>query len=124
MPNYGRHLTTLASENEPDMRRLLHFYTSWSAMEDNECESPPLPGPRRRRLCYQTARSIYSLSLVMSQPVATARVLTQALSNTVTANETLVARLWESYMNLPEDQVVLMCVSPPYPRRPLPLICA
>lgn len=41
-------------------------------------------------------------------------MLTQALSNTVTANETLVARLWESYMNLPEDQVVLMCVSPPY----------
>lgn len=38
-------------------------------------------------------------------------MLTQALSNTVTANESLVARLWESYMNLPEDQVVLMCVS-------------
>ncbi|KAH9479488.1 Copper transport protein 86 [Psilocybe cubensis] len=67
-----------AYENEPDMRRLLHFYTSWSAMEDSES-------------------------------VATARVLTQALSNTVTANDTLVASLWESYMNLPEDQVVLIC---------------
>ncbi|PPQ90769.1 hypothetical protein CVT25_010158 [Psilocybe cyanescens] len=66
-----------AYENEPDMRRLLHFYTSWSAMEDSES-------------------------------VATARVLTQALSNTVTANDTLVASLWESYMNLPEDQVVLL----------------
>ncbi|KAF8202194.1 spinocerebellar ataxia type 10 protein domain-containing protein [Pholiota molesta] len=66
-----------AYENEPDMRRLLHFYTSWSAMED-------------------------------SDSVATARVLTQALSNTVTANDTLVARMWETYMNLPEDQVVLI----------------
>ncbi|KAF8967697.1 spinocerebellar ataxia type 10 protein domain-containing protein [Flammula alnicola] len=66
-----------AYENEPDMRRLLHFYTSWSAMEDSES-------------------------------VATARVLTQALSNTVTANDALVARLWETYMNLPEDQVVLI----------------
>ncbi|KAF5316523.1 hypothetical protein D9619_006383 [Psilocybe cf. subviscida] len=66
-----------AYENEPDMRRLLHFYTSWSAMED-------------------------------AQSVATARVLTQALSNTVTANEELVGRLWETYMNLPEDQVVLI----------------
>ncbi|KDR80569.1 hypothetical protein GALMADRAFT_135707 [Galerina marginata CBS 339.88] len=66
-----------AYDNEPDIRRLLHFYTSWSAMEDSES-------------------------------VATARVLTQALSNTVTANETLVARLWETYMNLPEDQVVLI----------------
>ena len=42
--------------------------------------------------------------------VATARILTQALSNTVTKNDPLVARLWESYMNLPEDQVVLMFV--------------
>ncbi|KAF8909342.1 spinocerebellar ataxia type 10 protein domain-containing protein [Gymnopilus junonius] len=66
-----------AYENEPDMRHLLHFYTSWSAMEDNES-------------------------------VATARLLTQALSNTVTANDALVARLWETYMNLPEDQVVLI----------------
>ncbi|KAF9563954.1 hypothetical protein CPC08DRAFT_299078 [Agrocybe pediades] len=66
-----------AYDNEPDMRRLLHFYTSWSAMEDNEA-------------------------------VATARVLTQALSNTVTANDALVARLWETYMHLPEDQVVLI----------------
>ncbi|PPR03220.1 hypothetical protein CVT26_008068 [Gymnopilus dilepis] len=68
-----------AYENEPDMRRLLHFYTSWSAMEDSES-------------------------------VATARLLTQALSNTVTANDALVARLWETYMNLPEDQVVLMFI--------------
>ncbi|KAF8159622.1 spinocerebellar ataxia type 10 protein domain-containing protein [Crassisporium funariophilum] len=66
-----------AFDNEPDMRRLLHFYTSWSAMEDKES-------------------------------VATARVLTQALSNTVTANDALIARLWESYMNLPEDQVVFI----------------
>ncbi|KAF9054428.1 spinocerebellar ataxia type 10 protein domain-containing protein [Panaeolus papilionaceus] len=66
-----------AFENEPDIRRLLHFYTSWSAMEDPES-------------------------------IATARVLTQALSNTVTANDTLVSTLWDTYVNLPEDQVVII----------------
>ena len=69
--------------------------------------------PRPRCCRCEAPRSICSLSCHVTA-VATARVLTQALSNTVTANETLVARLWESYMNLPEDQVVLMCVSPPY----------
>ncbi|KAJ3517733.1 hypothetical protein NLJ89_g323 [Agrocybe chaxingu] len=66
-----------AYENEPDIRRLLHFYTSWSAMEDPKA-------------------------------MATARALTQALSNMVTTNDTLVATLWESYLNLAEDQVVLI----------------
>lgn len=42
--------------------------------------------------------------------IVTARVLTQALSNTVTANDPLVGKLWDSYMSLPEDQVVLMFV--------------
>jgi len=46
----------------------------------------------------------------LSTAVATARVLTQALSNTVTANDVLVAKLWGNYMNLPEDQVVFMSV--------------
>lgn len=79
------------------MRRLLHFYTSWSAMEDSECNF-----------------LFFSLGALMLRffriAVATARILTQALSNTVTKNDPLVARLWESYMNLPEDQVVLMFV--------------
>ncbi|TFK18978.1 hypothetical protein FA15DRAFT_674855 [Coprinopsis marcescibilis] len=66
-----------AYENEPEIRRLLHYYTSWSAMEDPES-------------------------------IATARVLTQALSNIVTSNQTLVSALWETYMNLPEDQVILI----------------
>ena len=42
--------------------------------------------------------------------ISTARVLTQALSNMVTTNNSLIATLWGSYMNLPEDQVVLMFV--------------
>lgn len=86
-----------SSENEPDMRRLLHFYTSWSAMEDSECELLAIPRSTKP----------FILGVIA---VATSRVLTQALSNTVTANDALVARLWDSYMNLPEDQVVLMCV--------------
>jgi ataxin-10 len=45
--------------------------------------------------------------------IATARLLTQALSNTVTSNQNLVAALWETYLSLPEDQVILMYVSRP-----------
>lgn len=64
-----------------------------------------VPPPPQPLLCLGACRVTHSATAV-----ATARVLTQALSNTVTANETLVARLWESYMNLPEDQVILMFV--------------
>lgn len=39
-----------------------------------------------------------------------ARLLAQALSNIVTSNELLVARIWETYLGLPEDQVVVMYV--------------
>jgi ataxin-10 len=66
-----------AFENEPDIRRLLHYYTSFSAMED-------------------------------SDSIVAARLLTQALSNVVTANEALVEKLWVSYMKMPEDEVVLI----------------
>ncbi|KAF9074916.1 spinocerebellar ataxia type 10 protein domain-containing protein [Rhodocollybia butyracea] len=64
-------------ESEPIVRRLLHYYTSWSSMEDEEA-------------------------------TFAARVLTQMLSNIITGNETLISRLWEMYLNLPEDQVVLI----------------
>jgi hypothetical protein len=40
--------------------------------------------------------------------VAIARTLAQALSNIVTTNELLTSKLWNIYMNLPEDQVILM----------------
>ncbi|KAJ7460628.1 spinocerebellar ataxia type 10 protein domain-containing protein [Mycena latifolia] len=66
-----------AFENEPSIRRLLHYYTSWSFMEDEEA-------------------------------ILVARVLAQALSNLVTSNDILVAKLWNTYMNLPDDQVVII----------------
>lgn len=40
--------------------------------------------------------------------ISVARFLAQTLSNMVTANEVLMTKIWETYMNLPEDQVVLM----------------
>jgi hypothetical protein len=40
--------------------------------------------------------------------IAIARTLAQALSNIVTTNESLTSNLWNIYMNLPEDQVILM----------------
>ncbi|KAJ3571925.1 hypothetical protein NP233_g3434 [Leucocoprinus birnbaumii] len=66
-----------AFHNEPELRRLLHYYTSWSAMEDE-------------------------------QSIAVARLLTQALSNLVTGHEELMGELWETYLNLPEDQGVII----------------
>ncbi|KAJ7132123.1 spinocerebellar ataxia type 10 protein domain-containing protein [Mycena epipterygia] len=75
-----------AFENEPVIRRLLHYYTSWSSMEDEEA-------------------------------ILVARVLAQALSNLVTGNDILVSKLWTTYMNLPEDQVVIIrLLSYPDPR--------
>jgi len=75
-----------AFENEPDIRRLLHYYTSWSAMEDNDS-------------------------------ILVARILAQTLSNLVTNNESLMNKLWDAYMNLPEDQVVVIrLLSSPDPR--------
>ncbi|KAF5362419.1 hypothetical protein D9756_002436 [Leucocoprinus leucothites] len=66
-----------AFPNEPELRRLLHYYTSWSAMEDEKS-------------------------------IAVARLLTQALSNLVTGHEELMGRLWETYLRLPEDQVIII----------------
>ncbi|KAL1747910.1 spinocerebellar ataxia type 10 protein domain-containing protein [Schizophyllum fasciatum] len=66
-----------AFENEREVRRLLHFYTSWSVAGDAEA-------------------------------VAAARMLTQTLSNMVTGNERLMSALWQAYLALPEDQVVLL----------------
>ncbi|TFK74928.1 hypothetical protein BDN72DRAFT_832639 [Pluteus cervinus] len=66
-----------AFENEPEIRRLLHYYTSWSAMEDK-------------------------------QSMGVARVLAQAVANLVTENENRLSDIWNTYMRLPEDQVVLI----------------
>ncbi|KAF7309646.1 Ataxin-10-like protein [Mycena indigotica] len=75
-----------AFENEPSIRRLLHYYTSWSFLEDQEA-------------------------------LLVARVLSQALANLVSGNDKLASKLWSSYMNLPEDQVVLIrLLASPDPR--------
>ncbi|KAJ7493437.1 spinocerebellar ataxia type 10 protein domain-containing protein [Mycena galericulata] len=75
-----------AFENEPAIRRLLHYYTSWSSMQDAEA-------------------------------ILVARILAQALANLVTGNEILVPKLWNTYMNLPEDQVIIIrLLSSPDPR--------
>ncbi|KAF4593301.1 hypothetical protein EYR38_009015 [Pleurotus pulmonarius] len=67
----------MAFENEGEIRRLLHYHSSWTANQDPE-----------------------------SFPVT--RMLTQTLSNIVTANNELMTKLWNIYLNLPEDQVVLI----------------
>ncbi|KAI5989338.1 spinocerebellar ataxia type 10 protein domain-containing protein [Pisolithus albus] len=62
-----------AFENEPELRQILHIYSSWTASQN--------PG---------------------SLPVV--RMVVQTLSNMVTTNEGLMSRLWQTHMNLPEEQ--------------------
>lgn len=50
------------------------------------------------------------VQMTSSTAVLVARVLTQTLSNMVTGNDNLISRIWEIYMNLPEDQVILLYV--------------
>lgn len=38
------------------------------------------------------------------------RMLAQTLSNLVTANDGLMTDLWNSYLNLPEEQLILLYV--------------
>lgn len=54
----------------------------------------------------------YSLRRFLTRilAIAAARFLIQALSNLVTGHEELMSNLWETYLNLPEDQVVIMYV--------------
>jgi hypothetical protein len=63
-------------------------------MEDTECKGFP---------------SQNGHTLTVSSPIAfiVTRILTQTLSNLVTSNQQLIVKLWDIYMNLPEDQVVL-----------------
>lgn len=84
----------LSRENEPDIRRLIHYHTSWTAMEDEQC----VFNHRMPELCAN----------LFLPAIAIARTLAQALSNIVTSNESLTSSLWNIYMNLPEDQVILM----------------
>ncbi|KAH7890707.1 spinocerebellar ataxia type 10 protein domain-containing protein [Phlebopus sp. FC_14] len=66
-----------AFENEPDLRRILYTYSSWSSTQDPES--------------YSSARSAV-----------------QVLSNMVTTNEILLSHLWDTCMNLPEEQVIFI----------------
>lgn len=38
-------------------------------------------------------------------------MITQALCNIVTANENLISQLWDTYLRLPEEQLILMYVN-------------
>lgn len=81
-----------AFENEPELRQILHIYSSWTASQN--------PG---------------------SLPVV--RMVVQTLSNMVTTNEGLMSRLWQTHMDLPEEQAVFVRVlSLPDPRAILSLL--
>ncbi|EPQ56458.1 hypothetical protein GLOTRDRAFT_138184 [Gloeophyllum trabeum ATCC 11539] len=66
-----------AYEIEPDLRRLLHLYTSYYALQEDRSS-------------------------------AIARMLGQALCNIVTGNEELLSRLWKTYIELREEENVLI----------------
>lgn len=51
-------------------------------------------------------------SMCFSTALDATRMLTQALCNLVTGNEILLNRLWELYLELPEEQLILLYVFP------------
>jgi ataxin-10 len=86
----------VSSGVEPALRRVLHLYSSWSAFQVTDCESP---------FCNTHINSNLMLS---STAFPATRMAVQALSNIVTTNEDLTSRLWNTYLTLPEEQAILM----------------
>ncbi|KZT27840.1 hypothetical protein NEOLEDRAFT_1239988 [Neolentinus lepideus HHB14362 ss-1] len=84
LAKFTRNLVANVSDNqnraweiEPDLRRLLHRYTSYYALQEEAS-------------------------------AALARMLGQTLCNLVTSNEELSSRLWRSYLEIPEEENVLI----------------
>ena len=48
------------------------------------------------------------LSTFLRTALAATRMLTQTLCNLVTGNEGLLNQLWEPYLKLPEEQLILL----------------
>ncbi len=86
------------SENEPAIRDLVRYYTSYYVMQNTECEKfscPPV---------------LHWTDKLRPAAFPATRMLAQTLSNLVTANDGLMTDLWNSYLNLPEEQLILMYV--------------
>ena len=86
------------SENEPAIRELTRYYTSYTVFQNPKCQFHSL---------FHARYFVYMGTLYLLAFSAT-RMLAQTLSNLVTANEDLLNRLWDSYLSLPEEQLVLM----------------
>jgi len=50
----------------------------------------------------------HEIIIILSSAFRVMRMAVQTLSNMVTANESLMTRLWDTYMNLPEEQAIFM----------------
>ena len=79
------------------MRDLAKFYSSWVATEDLEGWHRSSPLDNRTTLI---AGGLVALPVL--------RMIVQTLANLVTANEGLMTTMWECYMNLPEDELILL----------------
>jgi ataxin-10 len=87
----------MPSDIEPDIRRLLHYQTSFIVLQDEQCV-PHFAG--NLPLCTHRI-----------QAHVLTRLLVQALSNIVTSNEGLISKLWDTYMPLPDEDLILVCVT-------------
>jgi hypothetical protein len=88
-------LTFMDSENEPQIRTLLFAYTSFYATQD---ESSVFVFTNYTIL----GRRFYF------QAFLTTLLLAQTISNIVTSNENLLPHLWGAYMNVPEEQSIML----------------
>ncbi|KAI0658023.1 spinocerebellar ataxia type 10 protein domain-containing protein [Cubamyces menziesii] len=100
-----------ADPDQDDIPRLINLSISLARFTRNLVAAAPFNQERAfdneraiRRLIYH-----YTSFNATQDPAtfAATRMLSQALSNIVTGNDTLTQTLWTTYLNLPEEQLVL-----------------
>ncbi|KAH0836602.1 hypothetical protein J3R83DRAFT_8302 [Lanmaoa asiatica] len=96
-------------ENNPSTRSLITSFAKFTrnlvaAVPSNQ-QNAFASEPSLRRILHT-----YSSWSATQDPqsYAATRMLVQTLSNMVTSNDSLMTRLWETYLNLPEEQVVFI----------------
>ena len=90
----------MSSQSEPEIRSLIRIYTSHAALEEENGDHTPISTFHFRY------SNLFLSSILTALPVT--RMLVQALSNLVTANDVLTQQLWGTYLNFPMEEVILM----------------
>ncbi|KZS99695.1 uncharacterized protein LAESUDRAFT_732963 [Laetiporus sulphureus 93-53] len=66
----------------------------------------------QNKTCLRAMAHQYTSYTALQEPasIASSRILAQALSNLVTGNEPVLQTIWEMYLSLTEEQLILLCL--------------